>query len=476
MRCRMIACVALTSSVAGGLWACGGDDSAPPGSLPDAAGVVDATGDVTTTDAADAARLPSMDASDGAASFESGADGAAPPDVEAPPDAGVASRLLLSFNGGTQSELAAFGLASRQVDGRLLYPGFIGTTYLGRQAPWLLEQASDVVARLEPSQPWKIAASWNVSLNDRPDGGPRYSDPDAVVVGAADKAYVLRYNRNEIAVIAPGSDGGSAIKAIDLSDQLQADGDGTVEMSAGVYVASKHLVYVLLGNINLHKVAPDGYTALCANTHPTVIAIDVATDAVVDLNGSEPGSALSLQGYSPGLSAGTMAYDAENDRLLVLESGCNVPVTVTGDAGDGGDAGPGGVVTAGPVVKRQIEELSLFTGQSRVLLDLSANGEFPSQLVYIDAHRAIVQLFGTYTWDPTTTSLGPAIPNAPDAFAYDGVANLLGVTTRYGADGGFSGYDVVSVRIADGNVTRLGADPFTLVSGFLSGVQLWPAP
>ena len=77
------------------------------------------------------------------------------------------------------------------------------------------------------------------------------------------------------------------------------------------------LVYVLLGNVNLHKVAPDGFTALCANTHPTVIAIDVTTDAVVDLNGAAPGTALSLQGYSPGLSAGTMAYDAENDRRVL---------------------------------------------------------------------------------------------------------------------------------------------------------------
>jgi hypothetical protein len=405
---------------------------------------------------------PTLDASDGATPDAS-------PEAAAG-DAAVPSRLLLNYNGGTQSEVVAFGLDSKQVDGRLVYSGAFGTTYAGPKAPWVLEQQADVVGRLDPAQPWKVTSSFNVSLNDRRDGGASYSDPDAVIVGTPDKAYVLRYTRNEIAVIAADGDGGSAIKAIDLSGELQAaDSDGVVEMSAGVYVPGKHLVYVLLGNTDRNLVAPDGFTALCANTHPTVVAIDVTTDAIVDLNGSDPGDGLAVQGYSPGFSAGTMAYDAENDRLLILESGCNTPVPPA----DGGDAG---APLAGPLVDAEIAELSLFTGESRTLLDLSATGEFPTQLVYIDAHRAIVQLYGTYTWDPTTTALGPAIPNAPDSFAYDGVANLLGVTTRYGADGGFSGYDVVSVRIADGNVTKLGADPFSLASGFLNGVELWPTP
>ncbi|HEY5146872.1 MAG TPA: hypothetical protein VII82_08895 [Polyangiaceae bacterium] len=467
MRLRFIACAVLTSSTAGGLLACGGgDDSAPPARAPvaDAGPSSDATSDATTVDA-----QALIEAGDGAVA-ETGADA----EGASAADASVASRLLLSFNGGTQSELVAFGLDSKQVDGRLTYPGFIGTTAIGPKAPWLLEQANDVVARLEPAQPWKIASSWNVSLNDGPDGGGSYSDPDAIIVGAADKAYVLRYTRNEIAVIDPAGDGGSAIAAIDLGGELQAAGDGTVEMSAGVYVPSKRLVYVLLGNVNRHDVADDGYTLLCANTHATVVAIDVATDTLVDLNGSAAGSGLALTGYNPSFGTGAMAYDAESDRLLILENGCNQVIPAGADAGDGGDAST--ATTVGPLVGREVEELSLFTGETRTLLDLTQTGEFPSQLIYIDARRAILQLYSTYTWDPTTPALGPAIPNAPDSFAYDGAANLLGVSAIYGADGGLSGYDVQSVRIADGKVTKLGSNPFSLVSGFLSGAQLWPAP
>jgi hypothetical protein len=455
MRGRSIVCVALTASVAGGLFACGGGDdnaSQAPAPVSDGGAHSDAAvADATTSDA------QTSDAGDGAVAETDASEAGL---VSA--DASVASRLLLSFNGGVQSELAAFGLTSKQVDGRLLYPGFIGTTYLGPKAPWLLEQSSDVVARLDPAQPWKVASSWNVSLNDGPD----------VVVGAGDRAYVLRYTRNEIAIIDPSSDGGSATGVIDLSGELQAAGDGTVEMSAGVYVPSKQLVYVLLGNINRHDVTDDGYTLLCANTHPTVIAIDVTTNQIVDLNGATAGNGLALQGYSPGLGPGAMAYDAASDRLLILESGCHQVIPAADDAGnDAGAASP----TVGPLVGREVEELSLFTGESRTLIDLTQTGEFPSQLVYIDAHRAILQLYSTYTWDPTTTALGPAIPNAPDAFTYDGVANLLGVSAVYGADGGIAEYDVQSVRIADGQVTKLGTNPFTLESGFIAGAQLWPA-
>ena len=386
--------------------------------------------------------------------------------TEAASDAGIATRLLLSYNATSTSELVAFDVAQKQVAGRLTYPGFIGTTSTQSPDPYLMEQANDVVAKLDRAEPWIVRSSWSVKLADRTEGGAGYSDPDAVVVGAGAKAYVLRYTRNQIAILdtSQTADGGAPIGTIDLGAFVQpADADGTVEMSAGVYVPSKRLVYVLLANINRKNVSSDGFTLLCSQTTPTVVAIDVDTDKVVKLSGGNASGAIPVGGYSPSFGGG-FAYDAQNDRLIVMESGCNQA---------GADGG------TGPLFGRGIEAVSLFTGATSTLLDATTLG-FPSGFVFLDPHRAIVQFdftgFETFVWDPAIAALGPAIPNAPDSFVYDGADSLLGLVTNYGADGGVSGIDVLSVRIADGRKTILGTNPFTLSGGFVGGVDLWPHP
>ena len=402
---------------------------------------------------------------DSAAPPDGGGDGGGPVDADAggtPP-----SRLLLSYNGAASSELVAFGLQSKTVDGRMTYGDYLGTAYAGTTAPWLLEQSTDIVARLDAEKPWVVDSSWNVAMNDLTDAGyaASYADPQAVLVGAGTKAYVLRYTRNLVGVIDTSSvvDGGVPTGSIDLSTEVQAAGDGYVQPVAGVYVAAQQRVYVLLGNIDRSDVVENGFDLLCSTTTPTVVAIDTTSDTLVDLNGAAPGHGWPLVGFSPTFGPGALAYDPQtgaSGRLLVLDAGCYAK------ASDGG---------VGALTKREVESLDLGTGQAQELLDLTSQG-FPSGLTYIDAHHAIVQLDTAYLWDPTTTTLGAAIPNAPDAFVYDGVGNLLGVTSSYGADGGFEGYAVVSVTVPAGTVTTLGSNPFTLTGGFLGGVALWPAP
>jgi hypothetical protein len=440
---RLAIVVAVLPWGAGALSACGDDTITLPyqdGGLRDstttfeAATPFDAAGDVTTAEAGDAA--------------------AAPP-----------SRLLLSFNGSIKSELVAFGVASKAVDGRLTYDDYLGTAYVSGGTPWLLEQSTDVVARLDALKPWIVDASWNVAMNDLTDAGDAqgYSDPQAVVVAGA-KGYVLRFTRNLIGIIDPTKtvDAGPPSASIDLSGEVQAAGDGYAQPVAGAYAAAEKRVYVLLANINRLDVTSNGYVLLCANTTATVVAIDTTSDTLVDLNGAAPGHGWALGGYNP-FGAGSLVYDAKTGskgRLLILHSGCNQP---------GADGG------VGPMVKREVEMLDLSTGQAQMLLDLTA-APFPQSLTYIDAHHAVVQTDTAYAWDPTTTTLGAAIPNAPDAFAYDGAGNLLGVKASYGTDGGLTGYDVVSVSLAGGTATKLGTDPFSLPSGFVGGVSLWPAP
>jgi hypothetical protein len=307
-----------------------------------------------------------------------------------------------------------------------------------------------------------------VALDDAVDGGASYSDPQAVVVTAGSKAYVLRYTRNEIAVIDPSQmvDGGVPTNSIDLSSMVQAaDQDGYVEMTAGAYLASTGILYVLLGNIDKDDVAGDGYTQLCAATKATLIGIDTTTDMPVALPGGNASGAIELGGYDPQFGGG-LAYDAANGRFLVLDDGCNAPEP---------DAG------AGPIQQRRIEAIALATGAVTTLLDADAMG-FPGAFAYVDATHAFVQFSApdfsstsTYAWDPTQTTIGAAVPNAPDSWVYDGAGNLLGVTTVYATDGG-SELDVVSVQASDGTSTTLGVNPFTLTGGFLGGVDLWPHP
>jgi hypothetical protein len=402
-------------------------------------------------------------------------DGPTPVDAGTPLEAGrdadaaVAppSRLLLSYNGSASSELVAFGLQSKAVDGRLIYDDPLGTAYAGTTAPWLLEQSTDVVARLDPVEPWVVDSSWSVAMNDLTDAGYAqvYSDPQAVLVGAGPKAYVLRYNRNLVGILDTSSavDGGVPIGSVDLSGEVQAASDGYVQPVAGVYVAAQQRVYVLLANIDRLDVTEGGFVLLCASTTPTVVAIDTTNDTLVDLNGAAPGHGWPLVGYSPLLGPGALAYDpltGASGRLLVLDAGCNLSAT------DGG---------VGALVKREVESVDLATGTAQELLDLTSQA-FPEGLTYIDAHHAVVELDTAYSWDPTTPAPGPAIPNAPDAFVYDGAGNLLGVKGNFDADGGFAGYDVVSVSLPAGTVTKLGSNPFTLTGGFLGGVTLWPVP
>jgi len=381
-------------------------------------------------------------------------------------------RVLVTTNNSSSSELIAVNVATKAVDGRLTFPGDLGTTDARNPFfPFLLEQANNVVARLDPVFPWLVDSSWNILLKDGIDGGYPYTDPVAAVIGAGGKAYVLRYNRNDIAVVQTTQtvDAAPPVAKIDLSTLLQKnDTDGTVEMTAGVFIASTHTLYVVLGNIDQHTVAPPSYDLLCTGTTSTVIAIDTTTDKLMSI-GTGPGNSIALTGFDP-VFYGTV-YDAKNNRLLIAEAGCNLPPK--------GDAGPGALFHRG------VEEVDLATGTTKILLDTSkgvfpAGTGYPTSFVYIDADLAVLGFDASgssvYRWNPTKSHLLLKIPNAPDTFAYDGAGNLLGTVTTYG-DGGSSSTSVVSVAIGTGNQTQLTTpDPFTIPGGFIGGVDVWPKP
>ncbi len=404
-------------------------------------------------------------------------DGATEPDggelsVPTCGDAGGAPpRLLVTLNQGAASELVAFNLSTKAVDGKLSFASGLGAAAVRGSDPYLIEQGVDVVARLDAREPWKIASSWNVA-GDVVDGGPK-ANPIAVVVPACDKGYVLRYKRNDIAVIDTNivADGGAPESFIDLAPLVQADDkDGLVDMTSAVYVRATNRIYVLLANFDLTKVATDGFTALCSASKPTVIAIDASTGQLVSLGGTGPGGGIALSGANPPIGA-SLFYDQAQDRLLVLTGGCNTDV-------DGG---------AGAIARRGVEEVKLTTGAVRTLLDLNAQG-FPGGMLFVDGTRAAIGIFDdsfvghTYFWDPSRPSLGADIPGGFDYFVYGGKNALVGARRIAAADGGAPTIEVRSTPFSDAgvvdiaSVTSLGTNPFTSNTGFLGGADIWPKP
>jgi len=154
--------------VCGGIWACGDDVSYLPDSgLPKS----DATVDQSTSDGG--------------------------------VDATLGPKLLMTYS-ATKGELASFAVESKAVAARLSLPGFQETQKSGANLYLLGESATDTVAKLDTATGTNIISSWNVALSDAVDGGESYSDPVQVIEVAPNKAYVLRFNRNRIAIIDRG--------------------------------------------------------------------------------------------------------------------------------------------------------------------------------------------------------------------------------------------------------------------------------
>jgi hypothetical protein len=373
-------------------------------------------------------------------------------------DAGGAPlRILVTVGGTTDGEMAAVNVQTKAVDGRLTINGaFGGSVLTNNREPFVVAQEADTVLRLDPREPWKSTASWNVKGDDAVDGGKKNANPSAIAVPACNKGYVLRFNRNKIAVIDTGEDvaNGTPKSFIDLSSQVQvADTDGIVEMTSAIYVPSKNRVYVLLANVDLKKVATDGFSALCATSKPAIIAIDPSTDQIV-------GAPIMLEGYNPPLGT-PFSYDAAKERFLVLSAGCNL------DDGSGG---------AGAISRRRIEEVDIATGTVKTLLDLNAQG-FPGAFEYIDETHAAIAFFGQgFYWNPTTTTLGAEIPGGVDFLTSD-KKKLFGARSSF-VDGGPGPVDVISSDLTDGGIgspSVILSDPFTK-RGFMSSSSVWPKP
>jgi hypothetical protein len=382
-------------------------------------------------------------------------------------DATLGPKLLMTYS-AAKGELTSFAVASKTVASHLALPGFQETQKSGADLFLLGESATDTVAKLDPATGTNVLASWNVALSDAVDGGESYADPVQIVEVAPNKAYVLRFNRNRIAIIDPSqqADAGAPTGSVDLSSLLQAnDHDTHVDMTGAVFDATRKRLYVVLGNIDINFVDPKGYFLLCAGTKSTLVAIDTTNDTLVSLGGTGPGGGVVLNGYNPqvGVFGGTV-LDTAGDRIIVFSAGCNPPGV--------GDAG------AGALEGRLVEAVDLEANTTSTLLDANAQ-DYPGQLLWLDATHAFIQFgFGafsqTFAWNPTQTTLGAQLPQTPDVFDYDDAGHILGPQSTYETDGAAGPTNVISVTLGDGGTVQLGQNPFQQTGGFVGNATYVP--
>ena len=380
-------------------------------------------------------------------------------------DAGPPRTVLVTYAGTAPTTVFAVNLDTNAIVGKVTSTDSDAITDTSnRYAPFLINQHDGNVVLIN-STTWTADGNWSVALPV--DGGVNGTDPVAVGVASESQVYVLRNTSNVIDVfdVTTPVDGGAPTTSIDLSSLVQpADEDGVVDPAAAVYVASSKRLYVVLENIDTYAVDDfmGSYDTICTQTISTVIAIDTTTNKVVSLNGSGPGGGIALAGFDPT----SAVYDAAGGRILLFEAGCNPAATSDGGA-------------PGALKQRGVEAVDLTANTSKVLLDASTQG-FPGNLVYIDPTHAVVGFtyptYVAYSWDPTSATLGAALPNAPQLFDSDGNGNLVGASVNYG-DGGSATTDIVSMSIATGKVTTLQSNVIDLgTGGYLSSVGVWPRP
>lgn len=383
--------------------------------------------------------------------------------------------VLVSVNGATSSELVAMRINDGNVAGRLGYDGFIGLTTIDSTGrPFLFQQQLDRVVELDPLEPWKARASWDVKLSDRADGGSSYADPVAIVPATPGKAYVLRFNRNRIAVIddTVKGDASAPVKTVDLTPFFDpTDTDTSVDPIAAAYVDGK--IYVLLANLDLNNVDPKGYFTICTTQKPKLVVLDPTTDtfqtafaadagapADAGPDGGDAGNSavsVALQGFNPVF--GGLVHDQARHRLLVVHGGCNSQL------GDGGK---------GPVERRQVDAVDLTTGVVTKVLDLNGEG-FPSAIVRSSGDELIVgfDFYSARRWSVTSSSLGGALPDGLTAIAADGKGKAFGVVNTSFVDGG-SAKELVEVPLDGGASRVVGVVPEA--GGFVGAADYFAAP
>lgn len=254
------------------------------------------------------------------------------------------------------------------------------------------------------------------------DGGTGSNPHDVLVVPGSSprKAYVSLYGANAIAVV--DIDAGTVTGTIDLSGfQAAGDTDGTVEVDSSLFDATTGRAYFVLDRIDQNTAYQNpGYLLECPAEPGLIVAVDPATDTLVDLNGSDAGTG----GHALGLvSHGALVQDPGSGKALAIAAGCFATT-------DGGS----------PRSKQGVESIDLQTGVVTTVLAPSTEN-YLNYVEILAPGSALIQSFDANyvtlwnAWSTSSATLGAAydcVPEGAEAVDSDVVigANFSGLDVR----------------------------------------------
>jgi hypothetical protein len=358
------------------------------------------------------------------------------------PDAAIHRyALLVGSDYASKAELSVVDLETATLAGRISSDDqdTLAAASLGRG--FLLHRTQGKVSILDPANP-SVAQSV-IDVSPAADSGK--ANPYAVVVSAGIEGYVIRYGQNSIPVVDLTT--GTVQATVDLS-QFVSDKDGLVDAFDGVFDVTQGRVYVGLQRVDQTEFGPaPDFVGTCKPEPSLVVAIDVATHQLVDLNGAADGLGIELLAANPS----SMVWDEASRSIGVLGVGCS---EATAD---------GGTTRSG----RGVEQVKIDQAQTSWLWQ-THELDRPWALLWMSGQSAIVGLDDAmyvrhwWLWDPSKADFTKELHGVPGTPAYDGASGLVGIAPATNDAG--SGLDIVRYDFAAETSQVLVANAFS-VSG-----------
>ena len=253
------------------------------------------------------------------------------------------------------------------------------------------------------------------------DPGTSPTNPIAISVVAPDQAWVFPYDSNRLARLDLAK--GSVDTTLDLSSYLASgDGDGAVDVDTPIFHQATGRLYFTLARIDRTTVAPPSFQLACPTEAALLMAVDVKTGTIADLNGAAPWGGSGIDDGQPRGHGIRRSVRPPADTQCRLFRGCR---RRDGTSGLRRGRSHAPIPSRFAVCSAQLAETFL----SRLLL-------LSSSQAVINRFDATFSEFWT-TWSTASSSLGSDLSGVPAGAIVEDAQSLLGVQITK-LDGGSS--------------------------------------